>query len=306
MNDIPSLEQWQLLAAVVDEGGFAQAADKLCKSQSAVSYGIKQLQAQVGVPLLATQGRKAVLTTEGELLLKRARALLQQAQDLQRFAKRIDSHQSRLLLAVESLLPDSVLNSALAELLEHYPDLQLGIESTVLSGGIESLLSRRVDMAVVADIPPGFLGSAFCTVPLVPVVSPTHPLARSSAKQPIGLSELVRERQIVIRDSGIKMERDAGWLGAERRITVANLAASKQLVSAGLGFAWLPLYAIAQHLERGELQLLNLVAAATRRVTLYIVHTEPEAVTPAQQLMADALMRHAARLDEQRWLTASQ
>ena len=301
MNKPPDLEQWRLLAAVIDAGGFAQAADALCKSQSAVSYGIKQLQAQLGVPLLTVQGRKAVLTDCGELLLKRARLLLQQADDLQQFAERIGEHQPRLALSVESLLPAAVLSSALAEFTEAYPDTQLDIESTILSGGVEALLSRRVDLAIVAEVPPGFLGSSFVEVPLGLVAAPAHPLAALAKQRQLGLADLVRERQIVIRDSGLKMNRDAGWLGANRRITVSNLMMSKRLVSAGLGFAWLPLFELDAELQRGELVQLPLAENAVRRVPLYLVHTQGEGVTPAQQHIAQALVRHAARLDAGKW-----
>lgn len=55
-----TLEQWAVLAAIVDHGGFAQAAAALNKSQSAVSYAVSRLQEALGVPLLAVEGRKAV------------------------------------------------------------------------------------------------------------------------------------------------------------------------------------------------------------------------------------------------------
>lgn len=296
MSDLPSLEQWQLLAAVVDAGGFAQAADQLCKSQSAVSYGIKQLQAQVGVPLLRMDGRKAVLSDEGELLLKRARALLQQADDLQQFAARISQHQPKLIVSVESLLPLSVVSSALAEVLERYPDTHIELDLTVLSGGVESLLARRVDLAVVAELPPGFIGSTFIDIPLVLVAAPQHALVAKAKQQVLSFNDLVRERQVVIRDSGLKRNRDAGWLGAQRRITVSSLAASLQMVSSGLGFAWLPRYTIARELEQGVLVELPLNVGAERRVPLFVVHTEPAAVPPAQALLAQAIVRHAQRL----------
>ena len=61
-----TIEQWAVLAAVVDEGGFAQAATALNRSQSAVSYAVARLQEAVDVPLLAIEGRKAVLTAHGQ------------------------------------------------------------------------------------------------------------------------------------------------------------------------------------------------------------------------------------------------
>ena len=68
-----SLEQWAVLAAVVDTGGFAQAAQALNRSQSAVSYAVARLQESLGLPLLVIEGRKSVLTEHGHALLARAR-----------------------------------------------------------------------------------------------------------------------------------------------------------------------------------------------------------------------------------------
>jgi DNA-binding transcriptional LysR family regulator len=71
-----SLEQWAVLASVIDDGGFGQAAQALHKSQSAVSYAVARLQEALGLELLTIDGRKAVLTPHGKALLKRARPLL--------------------------------------------------------------------------------------------------------------------------------------------------------------------------------------------------------------------------------------
>ena len=56
-----------MLATVIDKGGFAQAAESLHRSQSAVSYAIARLQEALNVPLLAIEGRKAVLTAHGQV-----------------------------------------------------------------------------------------------------------------------------------------------------------------------------------------------------------------------------------------------
>ena len=68
-----TLDQWRTLQAVVDHGGFAQAAEVLHRSQSSVSYTVARMQEQLGVPLLRIDGRKAVLTEAGDVLLRRSR-----------------------------------------------------------------------------------------------------------------------------------------------------------------------------------------------------------------------------------------
>ena len=70
-----TLEQWRMLKAVVDHGGFAQAAQAVHKSQSTINHAVHKLQDQLGLKLLEVQGRKAQLTRAGELMLRRAEQL---------------------------------------------------------------------------------------------------------------------------------------------------------------------------------------------------------------------------------------
>ena len=56
------LEQWTVLQAIVECGGVAQGAAALHRSQSALSYAVARLQAQLGVDLLVPDGRRMVLT----------------------------------------------------------------------------------------------------------------------------------------------------------------------------------------------------------------------------------------------------
>src|SRR2546427_11680812 len=67
------LDQWRALVAVVEKGGYAKAAAALHKSQSSVTYGVQQLESQLGVKAFKIAGRKAALTPTGELLYRRAR-----------------------------------------------------------------------------------------------------------------------------------------------------------------------------------------------------------------------------------------
>jgi DNA-binding transcriptional LysR family regulator len=61
----------------IDLGSFAKAAERLGRSQSAVSLQLKKLEEQVGEPLLRKEGRGLALTSAGEILLSYARRLLE-------------------------------------------------------------------------------------------------------------------------------------------------------------------------------------------------------------------------------------
>ena len=71
---IPTLDQLRIFLAVVDEGSFAAAGRRLNRAVSVISYGIANLEAQLGLTLFERQGtRRPVLTAEGEAMLIDAR-----------------------------------------------------------------------------------------------------------------------------------------------------------------------------------------------------------------------------------------
>jgi DNA-binding transcriptional LysR family regulator len=74
-----TLDQWDALCALADRGSFEAAAAAQNRSQSSLSYALKRLQEQLPVAVLVPQGRRALFTPQGEFMLQRARALLEEA-----------------------------------------------------------------------------------------------------------------------------------------------------------------------------------------------------------------------------------
>ena len=77
-----TLDQWRAFLAVVDAGGYAQAAAALHKSQSTVSYAVRKIESLLGVKVFEIKGRKAVLTEAGRVLHRRAQTLVEEAATL--------------------------------------------------------------------------------------------------------------------------------------------------------------------------------------------------------------------------------
>ena len=65
--DALTLDQIQIFLTIVDEGSFSKAAKKLNRAQSAVTYGIQKLEAQIGIPLFDRAAYRAALTEAGRL-----------------------------------------------------------------------------------------------------------------------------------------------------------------------------------------------------------------------------------------------
>ena len=285
-----SLEQWAVLAAVIDHGGFAQAATALNKSQSAISYAVARLQASLDVPVLVIEGRKAVLTPHGQALLKRARAVLKDAETLERLARSLkQGWEPQLRLVVDAAFPRDRLLKIIAELQHLCPDTQMQLSDAVLSGAEEAITDATADVVVTTRVPSGFLGELLLDVTFVAVAHPDHPLFALDA--PLGVEQLVHHVQAVVRDSGVKQPRDEGWLGAERRCTVSSIEASLATVQAGLAYAWLPEHLLQDSLKRGALKLLPLLSGAARSLPLHLVVVS-EPAGPAVRAAVECFQRH--------------
>jgi len=286
-----TLEQWAVLAAVVDRGGYAQAAAALHRSQSAVSYAVSRLQEELDLPLLAIEGRKAVLTPHGQTLLQRARSILRDLNTLELLARSLkQGWEPQLTLVVDAAFPRERLLKIVAELQQLCPNTQMQLSDAVLSGAEEAITEGLADVVVTAHVPNGYFGEFLVDVTFVAVARPEHPLF--AVGHELSFDDLTRHVQVVVRDSGVKHPRDEGWLGAERRCTVSSMEASLATVKAGLAYAWLPEHVVAESLRNGTLKPLPLVTGKERRVPLHLVLVQGEVAGPAARAAVECFQRH--------------
>ena len=287
-----TIEQWAVLAAVVDEGGFAQAASVLNRSQSAISYSVARLQESLGLALLVVEGRKSVLTPCGQTLLARGRALVKEFDTLEALGRSLKlGWESELKLIVDAAFPRARLLNIVAELQSSCPSTQIQVADVVLSGAEQAITEGSGDLVVTSRVPPGYLSDWLLDVNFIAVARADHPLLKLGRE--LTTDDLARHVQAVVRDSGSSNPRDEGWLGAERRFTVSSMDASLATILAGLAYAWLPEHMLTEQLQRGALQRLPLVSGAARNVSLHIVMVHANVLGPAARAAADAFHRHA-------------
>ena len=195
-----TLEQLRMFKAVVEHGGYAQAAEAIFKSQSTISYSVHKLQDQLGVRLLEVEGRKAILTDNGKVLLQRTNQLLEQAEDLGKVAKSLSAgFEAKVRVALEMIYPYDALFQILEEFSKAFPNTRVELEEYVLNGGIEMLEEDRIDLLISARIPDGWAGQKIYSTRFVPVSAAKHPLQLLA--RDLNYEDLSLHRQIVLRDS---------------------------------------------------------------------------------------------------------
>ena len=283
-----SLEQWRALMAVVEAGGYAQAAEALHKSQSAVSYAVQKIEDLLGVDLFEIQGRRAVLPPTGALLVRRAKALMDEASALEHAAGRLSAGwEAELRLAVEIIFPTGLLLGTLARFGQESPHTRIELIESVLGGTQELLLRGEADLAIAPVVPTGFLGEQLMPLNMRYVAAPLHPL--HAMQRDVTAADLRRHRQVVVRDSGRQRGKSSPTVEATQRWTVSHMATSIQAVVAGHGFALLPEEKISEELAEGRLVPLPMAEAGLRTVTLYLVYADRDAAGPGLLRLVDVL-----------------
>lgn len=290
-----TLAQWQMLAAVVDHGGFARAAEAIHKSPSTLNHAVHKLEEQLGVQVLEPVGRQVRLTEAGELLLRRARQLIESSASLEDVAARLASGlEAEIVVAIDQTFPEAAQAKALERFSAAYPQVRVQLFESVLNGGIEMLYDARADLVISGLEAEGFLGEPLINARFMAVAHPAHPLHQLGRE--LDLRDLAQYRQVVVRDSALRQSTNAGWLKAEQRWTVGHLHTSLDMVRRGLGFAWLPESRIADDLAARRLIPLPLTAGAIREVPIQIIFRDRDRAGPAAHAMAEAL-KHAVAQD---------
>ncbi|MCP5019180.1 MAG: LysR family transcriptional regulator [Ketobacter sp.] len=292
-----TLEQWRAFQAVVEYGGYAQAAQAIHKTQSTLSYAVQKLEQSLGLQVLEVIGRKAQLTAAGEVLLRRSRQVLEGALSLEQVAASLSRGiEPRLDLAIDVVFPYDELLCVLAQFSDSFPDTRIELVESVLSGGHDLLLAGLVDVLVSTVVPPGFVGEPLMRLEFVCVTCPEHPL--QTLQRSATLQDLKQYRQMVTRDSGPQRRFSAPWLEAEQRWTVSNLTTSIRAIKQGLGFAWVPRLQIQDELHSGALLPLDMEEGGLRYGELYLVYKDKDGAGPATRYLTDLLQANCERMQK--------
>jgi DNA-binding transcriptional LysR family regulator len=283
-----SLEQWRALRSVVEEGGYAQAAERLHKSQSAITYAVQKIESLLKVKLFELKGRRAQLTDSGQLLYARSRALLEEATSLEGAARHLSQGwESELQLAVEIIFPTWLLLRCFAAFAQEHPLTRIELYETVMSGTEEAMTQQHMDLAICSMVPRGFVGEPLLSMRFVPAAHPDHALHKLERK--LTLQDLRKHRHLVVRDSGSQRSRDSPWFSAEQRWVVSHKATQIHAATQGMGFAWFAQDTIRSELDQGLLKALPMREGAERVAQLYLVYADSDYIGPGARRLAGIL-----------------
>jgi DNA-binding transcriptional LysR family regulator len=292
-----TLRQLRIFEAVAAYGSMSRAAVELNLTQPAVSMQMKQIEEQIGLPLIEQVGRKLFLTEAGTEL--RAHAQRFQAQELELKAAMEHFrglHRGLLRLAVVSTA-NYFLPSLIASLSQQHPGVQVSLQVSNRESVLAALADNRTDLAITGRPPESdeLVAERFLDNPLVVIASPSHPLARTGS---LTLQRLSEER-LVLREPGsgtrATIERHFAEHGVDYLpgCELNTNEAVKLAVQAGLGLGVVSAQAIELEIEAGRLTVLQVEGFPIMR-GWHVVHRRGKRMSAVASEFRDLLLAQNA------------
>jgi DNA-binding transcriptional LysR family regulator len=261
-----SLEACEVLDAIDKKGSFAAAAAALYRVPSTVTYTIQKLEEDLGIMVYRREGRRAILTPAGKVLLEQGRELLKAAHSIVETAKQVDSGwESQINIAIDTIYDIGQLYDVVEEFYELKSGVEVNIIEEVLGGSWDAIVENRADMVIGAPYPEiNTQGIKFEEIEVADwqfVVGNKHPLLEY--KQPLSEDNIKPFHSIVIRDSSKNLPPMTHRIFEKQ--TVLRVASMEHKIAAqirGLGVGFLPTHRITNYLETGELVSLKITKDA--------------------------------------------
>ncbi len=251
------ISQLEVFLAVAREGGFSRAADKLYRTQSAVSQAIRKLESEIGESLFDRSSRDGRLTDAGHVLQEYAERLLNLRENAREALAELRELQKGKLVVGANEFTALYLLRVLAEFRRLHPAIRIVVQRSLGSQIPDDVRRHNCEFGVLTyDPQDAELASAVVySDELIFVVPPQHPLAQESrvSIRQLGAESFVAHivsspyREKVIQ--AFNKYKTPLHMGVE----LPTLQAIKRFVAMGNGVAFLPEISVEDEIVRGEL-----------------------------------------------------
>ncbi len=255
-----TIDQLVLLDAIARVGSFAGAAKELGRVPSAASYTIRALEEALGVPVFRREGRRAVLTPEGQLLLQHARVVLREVRRLEAVAAQLrDGWEPELHVVIDGALPMGPISATLREIAARQVPTRIRVDIEYQDGVADRFLRDSAQIMLVLEldaVPPGLHGRPLPAVEMALVAGASHPLVGAGR---LRREDLNRHMEVIVRDSAPRHAQAprASFLGTPNVLYLADFHAKRLALLGAVGFGWMPAHLITDDLAVGALVRLD-------------------------------------------------
>ncbi len=251
-------ERLNAFLAVVSEKNFSRAAEKLFRTQPAVSQSIALLEEEIGERLFLRTGRTTVLTQAGQILLEhvtKAFHVLEQGQIRIEALKEL--REGELTISASDTTSCYILPKVLYEFRDQYPDVEIRIMNRPSPEAVKQVVARETDLGIVT-LPvehPKLVSETLIIREDVGICAPSHPL---SGRKRINFSNFLSYPLLLLdRGSNTRsfIDRQILTMDLKPDITMelGSIEVIKKLVQMNFGVSIVPSIAIQDEIQMGRL-----------------------------------------------------
>ena len=272
------LVQLEHFLAVVAERTFTRAAERVSRTQPAVSQSIKRLEDAIGTPLFARDAHDVTLTEAGRLLAAHARRMLALRDDaLRQIGQLATLKAGTVAIAAHESAALYLLPVALRDYVSQFPGIKVALYRNPVSEIPRQVMDREVDIGFVREAP-AFRELRLTEVhvdQMVLIVAPDHPLA---ARTNVTIQDLAGEPFVVHSTCTVTantMHQVSERCGVKLRVAAElwSFENIKGFVREGVGLGLVPLVTVREDLRAGTLARIAMPPFEIPRRTL-MIHRE--------------------------------
>ncbi|MHB1543906.1 MAG: LysR substrate-binding domain-containing protein [Gammaproteobacteria bacterium] len=285
-----NLTHLRTFVTIADSKSLNQAARKLNRTASTLSYQLAELEKELGQKLFERVGRHLELTPFGAIVREEAEILIGVAQaGCERLTFLSQGGEHRIRLAVSDLIAPDRIVDLLAASPERHRLTEIIWSTEVLMGAWDALASKRADLAIGVTTqasPPGeYRLHPIGTVEFLFVMSPDHPLAREP--EPLTPNLVRPYRAVAAMDSSRGLPaRSFGILPGQLLLRVPNQHVKRLAILAGLGIGHLPRHLIQADLAQGLLVTRQATHSPKEPTELYTAFRAEDPHEPGRPVLS--------------------
>jgi len=297
-----SVEQLTAFRAVAEEESFTKAAEKIFRTQPAISQAIRSLEEELGERLFTREGRKSSLTQAGRIFLEHVEEAFE---TLEQGKLRIDAlkdlQEGELTISTSDTTAYYILPDVLKKFRDQYSGIDVRIHCKPSPISAEQVMNREADIGIVT-LPidnPKLASEPLILREDVAICAPGHELAK---RKRIGFTELAQYPLLLLdRGSNTRtyINQRFGEAGIKPKVIMelGSIEVIKKLVQLKFGISIVPLISLHQEVEKGALKAMRIFKKSECR-TLGIIYPAKGIHSLSARIFVDMLRNYLA--DKQR------
>jgi DNA-binding transcriptional LysR family regulator len=248
------LHTLQVFLTVATERSFSRAAEKMFRTQPAISLALQRLELELGEKLIDRTGKDLILTDAGRTVLDYARRFQSLRLELDNsLAELRDNSAGRLAIGANESTTLYLLQH-IQRYRELYPKIKVQVRRSLSSKIPDELIDGNLELGVISFDPDDerIKSKVIYTDALAFVVSPQHRLAHKKAVSIADLgSELFIAHNVVspYRDVVLR-EFQSHKTPLNMSVEMPTIEAIRKLVQSNMGVAFLPRMCVEQEIEQ--------------------------------------------------------